>query len=81
MPKVLEILLGLYKENVGQMSAGTRSLGSKGHFDHCLWVIHMGLAGSGQSILLWGGSFGSSQEMLCPQPLLSDLRDKLERRP
>lgn len=34
-----------------------------------------GLAGSGQVLLLKGGSFSSHQRMLCPQSLLPELRD------
>lgn len=68
--KVLKILLGSCKENVGQ-----RSVGSKGQVHHCLGVA------SGPSLLLGGGGrFSSHPRMLCPPGLSSELRDKLEIR-
>lgn len=52
-------------------------VGRKGQVNHCLEVNHgVGLAGSGWSFLLEGGSFSFQQGMLCPQGLLPEIRDK-----
>lgn len=67
--KGLKIVPGLYKERLvseGQVIVLGSIAGG------VLWFRTVYIA--------WGGSFGSQQGMLCPEGLLPELRNKLERR-
>ena len=75
--KVLKILLGLSKENVGQREVGTCRRMVR--LITALESITAGIEGLGQSLLLEGIILVPQYRMLCPQGILPELTDKLER--